>query len=151
RGHPNAARPRLQRHRASRGGRAGGGDLPPRQGRERGSDRGRPQPEHFLRGALVERLGRRLAARLLALQHPDRAVPTVMRLLAFLAALCCATGGAWAQVALPKKPAARQIDDSRARQALQAAQDALQRGDYAAAEAESLNLLQENTRTFGAD
>ena len=57
-----------------------------------------------------------------------------MRLLALLAALCCATGAAYSQVQPPKKPAARQIDDTRARQALQAAQDALRRGDYAAAE-----------------
>ena len=32
RGHPHAARARLQRHRPARGGRAGGGDLPPREG-----------------------------------------------------------------------------------------------------------------------
>jgi CHAT domain-containing protein/Tfp pilus assembly protein PilF len=74
-----------------------------------------------------------------------------MRLIVFLAALCCASEGVYSQVE-PRKPApARQIDDSRARQILQSAQDALQRGDYSLAEAESLKLLQENIRTFGAD
>ena len=42
--------------------------------RRRRPDRGRPQPEHLVRGALVEGLGRRLAARLRALQPPDRIV-----------------------------------------------------------------------------
>src|SRR6185312_11136016 len=57
---------------------AGGGDLPPRDEPAARPHRGRPQPEHFLRGALVERLGRGLAPRLLPLQHPDRPVSDLM-------------------------------------------------------------------------
>ena len=74
-----------------------------------------------------------------------------MRALLLALALACAAGGAFSQQAQPrKKPApARQVDDSRARQALEEAQDALQRGDYPAAEAASLRLLEENIRTFG--
>lgn len=85
-----------------------------------------------------------------------------MRALLLALALACAAGGAFSQVgsekppekqAQPrKKPApARQVDDSRARKALEEAQNALQRGDYPAAEAASLRLLEENIRTFGAN
>jgi CHAT domain-containing protein/Tfp pilus assembly protein PilF len=54
-----------------------------------------------------------------------------------------------------RKPAAGaasgRIDDSRSRQLLEAAQEALRKGDYPAAEAASLQLLQENERVFGGD
>lgn len=60
-----------------------------------------------------------------------------MRLLALLVALCCAAGGAMAQ--------------AQAQKALDEAQGALQRGEYAAAEAASLRLLRENIRAFGPD
>ena len=75
-----------------------------------------------------------------------------MRWLAALLTLFLASGPALSQVPAPaKKPAARQIDDAKARQHLEAAQSALHRGDYPAAEAAALQLLQENIRLFGAD
>jgi CHAT domain-containing protein/Tfp pilus assembly protein PilF len=63
------------------------------------------------------------------------------------------SGGALAQPkALPQKEVqAAQLDDTRSRQLLQEAQGLLQRGDYPAAEAASLRLLEENIRTFGPD
>ncbi len=77
----------------------------------------------------------------------------MIRALLLALALACAPGGALSQQAQPRnKPApARQVDDSRARQALEEAQKALERGDYPAAEAASLRLLQENIRAFGPD
>src|SRR5688500_13749435 len=69
--HPHAARARLQRHRPARGGRAGRGDLPLGERDRRRPDRARAQSEHFLCRALVEGLGRGLAARLFALQFAD--------------------------------------------------------------------------------
>ena len=76
-----------------------------------------------------------------------------MRLLVLAAALCCASEGALAQAqpGPPKPAAAKAVDDARSRQLLAQAQTALARGDYAAAEAASLSLLQENIRTFGPD
>ena len=75
-----------------------------------------------------------------------------MRCAALAAALCCASPGALAQTEPPRKPAAaRAVDDARSRQLLANAQAALNRGDYAAAEAASLGLLQENIRVFGPD
>jgi CHAT domain-containing protein/Flp pilus assembly protein TadD len=75
-----------------------------------------------------------------------------MRFAVLAAALCCASQGALAQSEAPRKPAAaRAIDDARSRQLLGEAQAALNRGNYAAAEAASLGLLQENIRAFGAD
>src|SRR5262249_31389637 len=72
--HQEPHREGLQGIRAPRGGRAGGGNLPHRQGSRRGPDRARAQPEHFLGGALVEGLGGRLAPRLRPVQHIDRAL-----------------------------------------------------------------------------
>ncbi|HYD56326.1 MAG TPA: tetratricopeptide repeat protein [Burkholderiales bacterium] len=75
-----------------------------------------------------------------------------MRAVALVLTLCFASGQVLAQAQAPRKPpAARQVDDTRARQLLDQAQAALQRGDYPAAEAASLRLLQENIRLFGAD
>src|SRR3954463_7026102 len=75
-----------------------------------------------------------------------------MRGAVLAAALCCASQGALAQAEPPRKPAAaRPVDDARSRQLLGEAQAALARGDYAAAEATSLGLLQENVRVFGPD
>ena len=75
-----------------------------------------------------------------------------MRFLVLLVALSCASNCALAQTRPQKKPAAaRQVDDTRARQLLDEAQTALQKGQFAAAEASSLALLQENIRVFGAD
>ena len=74
-----------------------------------------------------------------------------MRFLLVAGALACAPLPALAQTAAPKKPPARQVDDSRARQLLDQAQAALQKGDYAAAETAGLALLQENIRVFGPD
>ena len=75
-----------------------------------------------------------------------------MRRLAIAGALLCASLTALAQTPPKKPPAARQrADDSRARQLLDEAQAALQRGDFPAAEAGSLSLLQENIRVFGPD
>ena len=80
-----------------------------------------------------------------------------MRFLVLLLALCCAPGVGFSQVQPPKKPAAGQksppgrVDDSAARQLLDEAQAALQKGDFPAAEAVSLRLLQENIRLFGPD
>jgi CHAT domain-containing protein/Flp pilus assembly protein TadD len=73
--------------------------------------------------------------------------------LVLLTALTFASSAALAQApaAPAKKQAARQVDDKRSRQLLEQAQGAFQRGDYAAAEQASLQLLQENVRTFGAD
>jgi CHAT domain-containing protein/Tfp pilus assembly protein PilF len=73
--------------------------------------------------------------------------------LVLLTALSLASVAALAQApsAPQKKPAARQVDDKRSRQLLEQAQGAFQRGDYAAAEEASLQLLQENIRAFGAD
>ncbi len=65
-------------------------------------------------------------------------------------ALACACGAAAAQGTTQKKPRAR-VDDSRSRALLEEAQGDLQKGDYPAAEAASLRLLQENVRTFGPD
>src|SRR5581483_5206213 len=160
RGHPHAARARLQRQRAPRGGRAGRGDLPAREGPGRRPRGARPQPEHLLRRALVEGLGRRLAPRLRALQHPDRAVEALMpgtgtRFAALLAVLACAPVPALAQAPAPKQPpaaAARpRADDRHSRELLDQAQAALQKGDFPGAEAASLSLLRENIRVFGPD
>ena len=75
-----------------------------------------------------------------------------MRRLAVAGALLCASLTALAQAPPKKPPAVRQrADDSRARQLLDQAQAALQRGDFPAAEAGSLSLLQENIRVFGPD
>lgn len=76
-----------------------------------------------------------------------------MRALLLALALACAAAGAYSQQPQAKKKPApsRQVDDSRARQALEEAQDALHRGDFPAAEAASLRLLQENIRAFGPD
>ena len=78
-----------------------------------------------------------------------------MRGLLLSLALCLASGPALAQAQAPKKPAGkpapRQVDDSLARKLLEEAQAALRKGDFPAAEAASLRLLQENIRTFGAD
>lgn len=78
-----------------------------------------------------------------------------MRRLALSLALCLASGPLHAQVQPPKKPAgkaaARAVDDTRARKLLEDAQAALQAGDFPAAEAASLRLLEENIRLFGAD
>src|SRR5262249_29587344 len=49
-----------------------------------------------------------------------------------------------------RKPAAR-VDETRSRQLLEDAQAALQKGDFNAAEAASLRLLEENIRSFGPD
>ena len=61
----------LQGRGPSRSRRAGGGNLPLRQGTGRGPDRAGPQPEHVLGRPLVEGLGGGLAARLRAVQHID--------------------------------------------------------------------------------
>jgi CHAT domain-containing protein/Tfp pilus assembly protein PilF len=74
-----------------------------------------------------------------------------MRWTVLCLALLAAPGTSLAQAPAAKKPAARQVDDTRARQLLEQAQNSLQRGDYAGAEAASLQLLQENIRLFGAD
>ncbi len=78
-----------------------------------------------------------------------------MRRIALSLALCVASGAAFAQSQPARKPAGkaapRQIDDTRARKLLEDAQMALQKGDFPAAEAASLRLLEENIRTFGAD
>ena len=87
----------------------------------------------------------------------------------FARALCCALV-VWAQAATafaqsaPRKPAARPaapaaaapaasapLDDRRAQALLAEAQGALQRGDFPAAEQAGTQLLEENTRLFGAD
>ncbi len=73
-----------------------------------------------------------------------------MRWIVPLLTLLLASEAAYCQAPL-KKPAARQFDDSRARQHLEQAQNALQRGEYPAAEASALRLLQENIRLFGPD
>ncbi len=74
-----------------------------------------------------------------------------MRRTVLLLALLAASGPVLCQTP-PKKPAAaRNVDDTRARQLLEQAQGALQRGDYPGAEAYGLQLLQENIRLFGAD
>jgi CHAT domain-containing protein/Flp pilus assembly protein TadD len=73
-----------------------------------------------------------------------------MRCIVALLTLLLASEAAYCQ-APPRKPAARQVDDSRARQHLEQAQKALHRGDYPAAEASALQLLQENIRLFGPD
>jgi CHAT domain-containing protein/Tfp pilus assembly protein PilF len=67
-----------------------------------------------------------------------------MRLLILAAALWCASGIALAQGAAGQS-------DTRSRALLVEAQNALARGDYAAAETASLSLMQENIRLFGAD
>jgi CHAT domain-containing protein/Tfp pilus assembly protein PilF len=78
-----------------------------------------------------------------------------MRFAVLAAALCCASQGALAQTAAPAKPSAAPakagVDDARSRQLLGETQAALTRGDYPAAEAASLGLLQENIRAFGPD
>ena len=78
-----------------------------------------------------------------------------MRRWILLTALSLASAGALGQAAqapAPKKPpAAHRVDDTRSRELLQEAQSAYQRGDYAAAEAGALRLLQENIRVFGPD
>lgn len=76
-----------------------------------------------------------------------------MRTLALLLTLCFASGALLAQAPAPapRKAPARQVDDTKARQYLDEAQAALQRGDYPAAEAAALRLLQENIRLFGPD
>lgn len=74
-----------------------------------------------------------------------------MRRIVLLLTLVLASAAAHAQVSPQKKPAARKVDDTRARQHLEQAQNALQRGDYPGAEAAALQLLQENIRLFGAD
>jgi len=75
-----------------------------------------------------------------------------MRALAFGVLLLAAASAPAQQKALPQKelPAGK-VDDTRSRQLLQEAQGLLARGDYPAAEAASLRLLQENIRTFGPD
>jgi CHAT domain-containing protein/Flp pilus assembly protein TadD len=70
----------------------------------------------------------------------------VTRLFAFAALLMVSLGSAVGQV-----PPQKKVDDTRSRQLLGEAQTALQRGDYPAAEAASLSLLQENIRAFGPD
>jgi CHAT domain-containing protein/tetratricopeptide (TPR) repeat protein len=76
-----------------------------------------------------------------------------MRRLAVAGALLCASLTAMAQTPPVKSaPAGRpRVDDSRARHLLDDAQAALQKGDFPAAEAASLLLLQENIRVFGPD
>lgn len=71
--------------------------------------------------------------------------------LVLLLTLALASEAAYCQAVAPKGAAPRQIDDSKARQHLETAQGALQRGDYPGAETASLQLLQENIRLFGAD
>jgi len=77
-----------------------------------------------------------------------------MRAFAFGAWLLVCAGSALAQIPpqLPQKdvPAAK-VDDTRSRQLLQETQSLLQRGDYTAAEAAAVQLLQENIRVFGPD
>ena len=75
----------------------------------------------------------------------------MIRLALLLAALACASGEALSQAAAPKPAAGQKVDDARARQLLAEAQAAFARGDYPAAEAASLSLLQENIRVFGPD
>ncbi|HYG54611.1 MAG TPA: CHAT domain-containing tetratricopeptide repeat protein [Burkholderiales bacterium] len=71
-----------------------------------------------------------------------------MRLLLLLAGLCLVPG---AEAQTPKKPAARQVDDTRSRALLNEAHGLLAKGEFARAEEAGLQLLQENVRTFGAD
>jgi CHAT domain-containing protein/Tfp pilus assembly protein PilF len=84
------------------------------------------------------------------MQHPDRDVAHVMRCFILLVGLCVAPGVV-AQSAPPKKPATRQVDDSRSNALRKEAENLYGKGEYAAAEAASLQLLQENIRAFGAD
>ena len=76
-----------------------------------------------------------------------------MRALALGALLAlCAAGASGQQKPLPQKElSTARVDDTRSRQLLEEAQTLLQRGDYPAAEAASLRLLEENIRTFGPD
>jgi CHAT domain-containing protein/Tfp pilus assembly protein PilF len=74
-----------------------------------------------------------------------------MRSFAFLLLVALsAAAGAQGQPQQKSVPAAK-LDDARSRQLLDEAQGLLQRGDYPAAEAASLRLLEENIRTFGPD
>ena len=77
-----------------------------------------------------------------------------MRSWILLTALFFASAAALGQAQAPapkKPPAAHPVHDTRSRELLQEAQSAYQRGDYAAAEAGALRLLQENIRVFGPD
>ncbi|MBV8032127.1 MAG: tetratricopeptide repeat protein, partial [Betaproteobacteria bacterium] len=74
-----------------------------------------------------------------------------MRRLLLAVALACAPALAAAQAAPAQKKPATKADDSRSRALLEEAQNQLQKGDFPAAEAASLRLLEENIRVFGPD
>jgi len=76
-----------------------------------------------------------------------------MRAFALGALLALSAAGAFGQQKpLPQKEVSgARVDDTRSRQLLEEAQNLLQRGEYPAAEAASLRLLEENIRTFGPD
>lgn len=84
--------------------------------------------------------------------HPSgrRAVAAAFVLAAALATACPPALAQATKKPQVRKPAAR-VDDTRARQLLDEAQGALQKGDFPGAEAASLRLLEENIRTFGPD